>query len=212
MKQNGRAWITLLISVLVALAVLTLSACGFGTPDDDKDPSGTGGLTEEEMDSLISDRVSEADWNAAWNKVLKSSARTADFSIAAEIVESDSEQSNEYGIKCMFGGGRVYGKEIYKENSVSDSYEYYYEYDDETDSWYCYKRDKSGDWEKSVEEKDCSLLRFTRSRFYFMADSHNAYPKFLLPPRKGMEQAIRHQPDGSTENETALDKRCCTPT
>ena len=49
MKQNGRAWITLLISVLVALAVLTLSACGFGTPDDDKDPSGTGGLTEEEM-------------------------------------------------------------------------------------------------------------------------------------------------------------------
>lgn len=84
MKQNGRAWITLLIAVLVALAVLTLSACGFGTSDDDKDPSGTGGLTDGEMDSLISDRVSEAEWNAAWNKVQKSCARTADFSIAAK--------------------------------------------------------------------------------------------------------------------------------
>ena len=185
MKQSGRAWITLLISVLVALAVLTLSACGFGTPDDDKDPSGTGGLTDGEMDSLISDRVSEADWNAAWNKVLKSSARTADFSIAAEIVESDSEQSNEYGIKCMFGGGRVYGKEIYKENSVSDSYEYYYEYDDETDSWYCYKRDKSGDWEKSVEEKDVDITVEDLCGFILLISDFETYADYTYNSAQG---------------------------
>ncbi len=185
MKQNGRAWITLLISVLVALAVLTLSACGFGTPDDDKDPSGTGGLTEEEMESLISDRVSEAEWNAAWNKVQKSCARTADFSIAAKIVESDSEQSDEYGIKCMFGDGRVYGKEFYGENSVSDSYEYYYEYDDETDSWYCYKRDKSGDWEKSVDDKDVDITVEDLCGFILLISDFETYADYTYNSAQG---------------------------
>lgn len=185
MKQSGRAWITLLIAVLVALAVLTLSACGFGTSDDDKDPSGTGGLTEEEMDSLISDRVSEADWNAAWNKVQKSYARTADFSIAAEIVESDSEQSDEYGIKCMFGDGRVYGKEFYGEDSVSDSYEYYYEYDDETDSWYCYKRDKSGDWEKSVDDKDVDITVEDLCGFILLISDFETYAEYTYNSAQG---------------------------
>ena len=185
MKQSGRAWITLLIAVLVALAVLTLSACGFGTSDDDKDPSGTGGLTEEEMDSLISDRVSEAEWNAAWNKVLKSCARTADFSIAAKIVESDSEQSDEYGIKCMFGDGRVYGKEFYGENSVSDSYEYYYEYDDETDSWYCYKRDKSGDWEKSVDDKDVDITVEDLCGFILLISDFETYADYTYNSAQG---------------------------
>lgn len=43
-----------------------------------------------------------------------------------------------------------------------------------------------------------------------MADGHNSCQKFLLPPCKSMEQAVRHQPYGSTENETFLDKRCRT--
>ena len=49
----------MLIAGLVALAVLTLTACGFGTPTgDDKDPDGTGGSQKEEIDDLKSDRVS----------------------------------------------------------------------------------------------------------------------------------------------------------
>lgn len=63
-----------------------------------------------------------------------------------------------------------------------------------------------------IEEKDYGLLRPARFRFYFMADRHNAYQKFLLPPCKGMEQTIRYQPEGSTENETSLDKRYRTAT
>ena len=184
-KRNGRRLIVLLIAALVVLAVLTLTACEFGTSNDDKDPSGTGGLTDEEMESLISDRVSKAEWNTAWKKVLKSSARTADFSIAAEIVESDSEQSNEYGIKCMFGDGRVYGKEFYRENSVSDSYEYYYEYNNEIEGWYCYKRDKSGDWEKSVDDKDVDITVEDLCGFILLISDFETYADYTYNSAQG---------------------------
>ena len=184
-KRNGRRLIVLLIAVLVVLAVLTLTACEFGTSDDDKDPSGTGGLTDGEMESLISDRVSEAEWNTAYKKVMKSYARTADFSITAKIVESDSEQSNEYGIKCMFGDGRVYGKEFYKENSVSDSYEYYYEYNNEIEGWYCYKRDKSGDWEKSVDDKDVDITVEDLCGFILLISDFETYADYTYNSAQG---------------------------
>ena len=184
-KRNGRRLIVLLLAVLVVLAVLTLTACEFGTSDDDKDPSGTGGLTDGEMESLISDRVSKAEWNTAWKKVMKSSARTADFSIAAKIVESDSEQSNENGIKCMFGDGRVYGKEFYRENSVSDSYEYYYEYNNEIEGWYCYKRDKSGDWEKSVDDKDVDITVEDLCGFILLISDFETYADYTYNSAQG---------------------------
>ena len=56
-----------------------------------------------------------------------------------------------------------------------------------------------------IEKIEVSL-RSTLANVMAKADSHNAYPKLLLPSCKGMEQAVCHKPDGGTENETALDK------
>lgn len=56
-------------------------------------------------------------------------------------------------------------------------------------------------------KKDYGVLWSIRSRFHFVADSHNPYKKFLLSSYKGIKQAVRHQSDGSPEDAIPLDKR-----
>lgn len=51
------------------------------------------------------------------------------------------------------------------------------------------------------------MLWSIRSRFHFVADTHNPYKKFLLSSYKGIKQAVRHQSDGSPEDAIPLDKR-----
>ncbi len=152
MKQSGRKWLVLLIAVLVALAVLTLTACGFGTPTgDDKDPDGTGGSQKEEIDDLKSDRVSEAEWYDAFDKVWTAPARTANFTTDIEISYLAGDESmvdTEY----LFAGGKIYGKDRYTEGSQTETEEKYYEYNREDGKWYRYDREESGDWVRAVAE------------------------------------------------------------
>ena len=56
-------------------------------------------------------------------------------------------------------------------------------------------------------KKDYGVLWSIRSRFHFVADTHNPYKKFLLSSYKGIKQAVRHQSDGSPEDAIPLDKR-----
>ena len=152
MKQSGRKWLVLLIAVLVALAVLTLTACGFGTPTgDDKDPDGTGGSQKEEIDDLKSDRVSEAEWNAAWAEVY-STLRTANFTMDSEFSSLEGDDTREDASKVLFADGKIYEKGRYTRVSETRTYETYYEYNRSEGKWYHYERDESGDWVRAVEE------------------------------------------------------------
>ena len=45
---------------------------------------------------------------------------------------------------------------------------------------------------------------------HFLANGHNSYQKLLLPPCKGMEQAICYQSYGCPQDEASLDKRSRT--
>ena len=153
MKQSGRKWLVLLIAVLVALAVLTLTACGFGTPTgDDKDPDGTGGSQKEEIDDLKSDRVSEAEWYDAFDKVWTAPARTANFTTDIEISYLAGDETAENAEKFLFADGKIYGKNRYTEGSQTETEEKYYEYNREDGKWYRYDREESGDWVRSVVE------------------------------------------------------------
>ena len=153
MKQSGRKWLVLLIAVLVALAVLTLTACGFGTPTgDDKEPDGTGGSQKEEIDDLKSDRVSEAEWYDAFDKVFDTPARTANFTTDIEISYLEGDESMVDTEKYLFAGGKIYGRDRYTRESETETEEKYYEYNREDGKWYRYDREESGDWVRSVVE------------------------------------------------------------
>ena len=150
MKQSGRKWIVLLIAVLVALAVLTLTACGIGTKtDEDKDPGGTGGSQKEEIDDLKSDRVSEAEWKAAFDRVWTALARSANLTMDREFLYRIGEEIAE---KFMFAGGKFYTQALYISEAETRTSEEYGEYNREEGKWYRYDRKESGDWVRSVAE------------------------------------------------------------
>ena len=200
MKQSGRKWLVLLIAVLVALAVLTLTACGFGTPTgDDKDPDGTGGSQKEEIDDLKSDRVSEAEWYDAFDKVFDTPARTTNFTMDSEFLYRMGDETAEDAEKFLFADGKIYAKVRYTRESETRTYEGYYEYNRSDGKWYYYDREESGDWVRAVAEymdSDESLAQILE----WDPSSDNDYADYTYNSSKGYyERSIEGEDGYSTD-------------
>ena len=200
MKQSGRKWLVLLIAVLAALAALTLTACGFGTPTgDDKDPDGTGGSQKEEIDDLKSDRVSEAEWYDAFDKVFDTPARTANFTMDSEFLYRMGDETAEDAKKFLFAGGKIYAKVRYATELETRTDEEYYEYNRSDGKWYRYDREESGDWVKAVAEymdSDESLAQILE----WDPSSDNDYADYTYNSSKGYyERSIEGEDGYSTD-------------
>ena len=132
---------------------VTLPTIDDGDPDDN-DPDDTNPddnddfgnpAKREEIDNTASDRVSEAEWNAAWAKVTTEPIRTANFTadIVMQYLENGAEDGRELGV-ARYDTGRIcnyYHEDVYGEEDV-----FYGGYDRAEGRWYDYRQTDDGNY------------------------------------------------------------------